>query len=149
MKLQRTRLKNETIEITNDGISFLGPDLCLEQCTVNIACSSKSLVITNCTATDCVIHVKRKFTDYQDWCSGNWTRCRFFAMFEGNDFGFWEEQDDCGSLRDCDFSDCKMHSCRFFGCDLSTIVIPPKPVFAILHPSRIQSQLLGVPWPGR
>jgi len=102
---------------------------------------------------NCSFEVKQQLTNYQDWICASLKGCRFKGRFRGNDFGHWPEYGDepeyqFGSIEDCDFSEARLETCRFHGCDLRTLRLPRWPCFTFLEPLRHFAELQRVEWPG-
>ena len=135
------------LDLKNDVVNYLGPDLILEDCKINIQTSARGLIINQVQFLNCHIQVRKKLTNFQDWCCAVLKGCKFTGVFSSNDFGFFEEYDSHGAISDCDFSDAILDGCRFFSTDIDSIVLPPWPSFTILNPSIHKSELDAIKWP--
>jgi hypothetical protein len=141
----------ERLELTKGALYWLGPKLTLRDCTLVISASSRSLTLMSGQLIDCTLQAKGELKHLR-WARMGFKGCRFKGRFRGNDFGFMEDSLDkwkLGAVVDCDFSEARLHACRFYNCDMRTIRLPHWPCFTILDPVRRAAELARVEWPGR
>jgi hypothetical protein len=141
----------ERVELPQGSLYWLGPNLTLRNCTLVIGVASRWLTLMSGQLLDCTIQAKGELKNKR-WARMNFKGCRFKGRFTGNDFGFHEDDLDkwrIGGIADCDFSEARLHTCRFYNCDMSTIRLPGWPCFTILDPVRRLEELARVEWPGR
>lgn len=152
--LENKEIENERLEMTDkDSLYFLDPNLTLRNCTLVLKVPARRLHINQVRFLDCTFEVKQQLTNFQDWIRASLKGCRFKGLFRGNDFGHWPEygsqaEYQFGALEDCDFSEARLHTCRFHGCDMRTVRLPRWPCFTLLEPLRHAPALRRVQWPG-
>jgi hypothetical protein len=127
---------------------YLGHNLTLRNCTLVIKVPARALVIARTQFIDCTIEVKRELKNFR-WELAHLQGCRFKGRFTGNDFGEWPSSPGEGSIMDCDFSEARLNSTRFLGCDVNTLRFPSWPCFTILEPARRWRELQALHWPGK
>jgi hypothetical protein len=145
-------IDNERLSLTNKGSRYsLGPDLTLRHCHVVVNVSSRNLFIHGGTRfIDCTFEVKQQLKNHQQWIFASIEGCRFKGRFSGCDFGHWPgygEGAEQGSIKDCDFSEAQMDSCRIMGSDPATLRFPRWPCFTILDPIGRAAELRKARWP--
>jgi hypothetical protein len=144
-------IEGERLELADkDRLVYLGPNLTLRRCTVVIRVPASRLHILPTHFIDCTIEVKQELRNLS-WTCASLKGCRIKGRMVGCDFGPWPgnakgwEQ---GAVEDCDFSEARLDSCRFHGCDPRTIRFPRWPCFTILDPVGRSRELLSAKWPG-
>lgn len=146
-------IEGERLELTDnkEGNYYLGPNLTLRRCTVVTRVSAGWLHIRPTRFIDCTIQVKQELKNH-DWSKAFLKGCRFTGRLTGSDFGLrfphdpgWEN----GGIEDCDFTEARLNYCRFHGCDMRTLRLPPWPCFTILDPIGRSPELNRVKWPER
>ena len=148
-------IENERMELTDKGsLYFFGPNVTLKNCTLILKVPARNLLIRGGTRfIDCTFEVKQELKNHQDWISASLKGCRFKGRLTGCDFGHWPEygsdpEYQQGSIEDCDFSEARLHACRFMGCDPASLRFPKWPCFTILDPIVRAPELRGLMWPG-
>jgi len=143
-------IEGERLELSKGALYWLGPNLTLRNCTLVISVASRWLHLLSGHLVDCTIQAKSELTSAR-WTRMNFKECRFKGRFSGNDFGFREESYDpwrMGGIEGCDFSEARLHGCRFFNCDMSTIQLPRWPCFTFMDPRGHATDLCRYEWPG-
>jgi hypothetical protein len=146
-------LEGERLELTDnkEGHYYLGPNLTLRRCAVVLRARSAWLHIQDTRFIDCDIEVRQELKNYQDWVHVSLRGCRFKGRLAGCDFGHWPHFADGwehGTIEDCDFTEARLDSCRFHGCDPSTLRLPRWPCFSLLEPIRRSRDWALLQWPG-
>lgn len=146
--LHNQTIENEEIYLGNDDVYYLGPNLQLKNCRLAIRTSARALTINDVEIEDCEIsalQTLREFRWYYAWLR----RCRFSGKFSGCDFGRWTENNPSyGGIELCDFSNTRLHGCRFLDIKASTITYPTWPCFTFIDPINILPELKLKNWPG-
>lgn len=148
-QLRDQAVEQATLVLTDHELNMLGPNLTVSKCDVSLRLDSKSLMVFNVTFVDCDIAAKRKLNNFL-WHSASIQRCRFHGRFVGNDFGRRTSgYGEYGGINQCDFSDAILEGCRFFDCDVTTIVFPKWPCFTLLDPYSDDNlvQMASFDWP--
>jgi hypothetical protein len=146
-------MEGERLELTDnkEGNYYLGPNLTLRRCTVVTRVSAGWLHIRPTLFIDCTIQVKQELKNH-DWSEAFLKGCRFIGRLTGCDFGHRLPHlpgRENGGIEDCDFTETRMEGCRFHGCDMRTVRLPPWPCFTILDPIGRSQELNSVKWPER
>lgn len=143
---------DERLELTDkDSLYFLGPNLTLRQCAIVLKASARNLLFKGVVFIDCTIEVKQELKNHQEWVFSSLKGCRFKGKMSGCEFGRWPDYApgwEHGSIEDCDFSEARLHGCRFHSCDPLTLRLPSWPCFTLLDPLRRYRDWLAHPWPG-
>jgi hypothetical protein len=152
--IENKKIQNERFEVMDkDSLYFLGPDLTLSECLVVMKVPSRRIHILGARFLNCTFDVKQEVKNQQGWLRASLKGCRFKGRLSGCDFGHSPEYDrpeyQIGSIEDCDFTEARLHGCRFMGCDPSTLKLPRWPCFTFLEPIRHAPELRRVKWPGR
>ena len=153
---QNRKLRDQTIDGENlliDSVTFLGPSLKLSNCNLTFTTSAGNITIIDSVFLDCFIEVKRKFSNFQDWCNADIQRCIFKGQFSGNDFGRWQGQSSnnifvAGSIGHCDFSRASMEASRLMSCDMATIKLPSWPCVTTVKEDFSAQNIDSINWPG-
>jgi hypothetical protein len=146
-------LEGEQLELADkEGIYFLGPNLTLRRCTLVLRVPARWLHILPTRFIDCTLQVKQELKNH-DWSRAFLKGCRFTGPLMGCDFGHRLPLDrpgrENGGIEDCDFTGARLNYCRFHGCDMRTIRLPPWPCFTLLDPIGRSRELNSVKWPER
>lgn len=149
---ENRELEGEELELADkDGLYYLGSNLTLQRCTVVIRVPTRRLLICPSRFIDCTIQVKQELKNL-DWSMAFLKGCRFTGRLTGSDFGHRLPDlpgRENGGIEDCDFTEARLNYCRFHGCDMRTLRLPPWPCFTILDPIGRSPELNRVRWPGR
>ncbi|WP_434390139.1 hypothetical protein [Melittangium boletus] len=144
-------LENERLELSDkNSLYFLGPDLTLKKCSVILKVPARNLIIKQARFIDCSFEVKQPLKNHQQWIFASLEGCRFKGRLSGCDFGHWPEYAEGaehGAIKDCDFSEAQMDSCRILGSDPATLRFPRWPCFTFLDPIGHAAKLREAPWP--
>lgn len=153
--IENKKIENERFMVTDkNALYFLGPQLTLRRCTVVLKVSAQRLHILGARFIGCTFEVKQELKNHQAWLRASLTGCRFKGSLSGCDFGHWpaygsEPEYQQGAIEDCDFSEARLHGCRFMGSDPASLRFPRWPCFTLLEPLLRAPALRGVKWPGR
>jgi hypothetical protein len=102
------------------------------------------------TLIDCLIHAVKPQRNSQLY-STRFINCRFKGTFSGIDFGHDDERpdDDFGRVEACDFSQARLHGCRFTNTDVvaSKIVFPKKDHAVFIEPYKRHEDVKKFKWP--
>jgi hypothetical protein len=149
---ENKEIVNERLELSDkNSLYFLNSNLTLKNCTLVLKVPARRLVISRVRFIDCTIEVKQELKNH-DWSYAFLKGCQLSGPFLGCDFGrrlpILPGRED-GGIEDCDFTEARLDSCRFHGCDPRTLRFPPWPCFTILDPIGRSRELRSVQWPGR
>ncbi|WNG48019.1 hypothetical protein F0U60_30660 [Archangium minus] len=147
---ENREMEGERLELPKGAIYWLGPNVTFRRCTLVISVASRWLTLMSGNMIDCTIQAKSALNTLR-WATMNLKGCRFKGRFTGNDFGFREDPIDkwkIGGIEDCDFSEARLHGCRFFNCDMNTVRLPRWPCFTFMDPCRHATELGRREWPG-
>jgi hypothetical protein len=141
-KISDQTITNETILLLNsDDISYLGYNLKLVNCTLDIRASARSIVITQTELINCII-IAKKLSKF-NWDRVKIENCHFKGIFLENNFGGSETFEKYPTvIKDCDFSHAKIDSTRFYDVDMKTIKLPSEPFITIFEPKTFAAQSL-------
>lgn len=115
-------------------VNCLGPNLELDNCTVEIGVPSKDLIVSQVSMTDCEIVFPKKTSNY-DWRRAKFVNCRFKGTLTDHDFGYSAKiRNSIGALINCDFRDEILDGCRFFEVNMEQVKLPLWPCFTVLRP---------------
>jgi hypothetical protein len=143
-------IEGERLELPKGSLYWLGPNLTVRDCTVVISVASRGLTLMSGHFIGCTIQAKSELSTLR-WARMSLKGCRFKGRFTGNDFGFREDDLDkwrIGGMEDCDFSEARLHGCRFFNCDMSTVRLPRWPCFTFMDPRGHAAELGRREWLG-
>jgi len=145
MDIDYTKISEQDIKLTSEEANFLGPELVLENCTINSNCDRDTLTIAGLTMIggDFIQHAR--LSDFH-FSRAHLINVKFTGNFIGCDYGDWEKLDR-SSVSGCDFSEAILDGCRFLNCDMHGIQLPKWPNFAILNPINARSVVLSRKWP--
>jgi len=144
-KYANTRLERQELLIPDDDVTFLGPQLVVQDCVVTFQCSARALGVHGVEFLDSKIVAKRTLSNFA-FEQARFVNTNFAGTFTGCDFGSRVRQKGV-ELLNCDFSSADLRNCRFFNCDLNELKLPKWPCFTIPTPSRKTKELLGLDWP--
>ena len=149
---ENKKIENERLELIDKGsLYFLGSNLTLKNCTLILKTSARNLLFEDVEFIDCSIEVKQELKNHSQWVFTSLKGCRFKGKMLGCEFGHWPDYApgwEHGALESCDFSEVRLHGCRFHGCDPLTLRLPSWPCFTFLDPRRRYRDWLAHPWPG-
>jgi hypothetical protein len=101
------------------------------------------------TLIDCLIHAVKPQRNSQLY-STRFINCRFKGTFIGIDFGSGRGRDEgFGRIETCDFSEARLHGCRFTNTDVvaSKIVFPKKDHAVFIEPYKRHENVKKFKWP--
>lgn len=108
----------------------------------------RNLVVGHARFKECVLEAKRPLKRIS-WCPATFEHCVFLGIFAENDFGsdveLYGEPE--GALRDCDFSNASLRSCRVLNVHPGDTTFPPWPHFTLLNPYKNAAALRTAEWP--
>lgn len=150
--LRDQTLRGQRLRLGNDEVGYLGPALTLQGCTVTFAIAGKNLVLNDVRFLDCTLEVKRKLV-HVPFYGALLRDCRVTGTLVGCSFGHWPDYSPQGTERGgverCDFGAATLDACQFVDCDMSEIVLPAWPHFALRDPERRREALARIDWPGQ
>jgi hypothetical protein len=148
---ENREIEGERLEFPNDAIYWIGPNATLRGCTLVLRVTGRWLHLLSAQLIDCTLHAKSELNALR-WSRVKLKGCRFKGRFTGNDFGFREDSIDkwkVGGIEDCDFSEARLHGCRFSNCDMNSLRLPRWPCFTLMDPLAHVVELSRREWPGR
>lgn len=138
-------INDSVIQLKEDLVTVLGPNLELNNCVVESFADEKGIVLADVVMHGGVFDQRVKLSDF------HFRRVRFDAVkfkgeYSGCDFGDW---DDVATPRisGCDFSATVMDGCRFLNCDMGSIVTPKWPCFRLMQPAGARDFVMSKSWP--
>jgi hypothetical protein len=128
--------------LDRSSIWTLGPDLELIECELICSVSASGFILDRFSMIDTSFLAQKPLQNLS-WSSVRIQGCRFTGRFVGCDFGGRslpnDPKSEFGSITDSDFRDSRLHLCRFFNADLSTIQFPNWPCYTIIdYPAAIE-----------
>jgi hypothetical protein len=131
-------ITKDVIELNDGEMNYLGHNLKLIGCTINIRAKSKNVIISRTEFIDCTIIATN--LKGVDWRRVTITNCFFAGTFSENNFGNSLVQEYPTIIRDCDFSHAKIDSTRFYDVDMKTIKLPTEPFVTIFEPKKFTQE---------
>lgn len=147
MKLHHAKYIDDDIRLSNAIINSLGPELYLENCTVESACEQRALFICGLKMVGGKFSQMIPLTNFQ-FEQAYFSNVKFNGNFIGCDFGDWENPER-PLVEECDFTDATLDGCRFLNCDVQKINLPKWPCFTLLNPAAARSVVLARQWPSK
>jgi hypothetical protein len=142
-------IENETIRLGKDDAYYLGPNLHLKNCELELRTNARALTVNNVVIEACHINAVQKLDGFR-WYYALIKESRFTGKFIGCDFGHWPDDDPAtGGIVNCDFSSTMLDGCRFLDCDAATLRFPKWPCFTILDPASNFEKMNARPWPAK
>lgn len=147
--LRDTLVQDSDLTFTDQEPNVLGPNLTVKDSRITLRVKPKMLTLLGVKFVNCDINAKRSLNNFL-WHSASLDQCRFFGTYVGTDFGNRSDgYSESGGLAECDFSDAILDGCRFFGCDMTSVVLPKWPSFTLSMPRNHFEQMADLDWPGR
>jgi hypothetical protein len=138
MHLTCRRIEGQTLEFGIKNSWLLGENLFLSGCRIIIRVRSKNLILNDAEFRNCEVFAPVKQID-SDWTGARFYDCTFRGRFYGCSFGFRPPpagNNNYGAITDCDFRSAWMLACSFYGCEESSVKLPPWPSFSIIDLER-------------
>ncbi len=149
MRLKSMKLVGEEITLDSKSVHFLGPDLRLENCTLESRARGKNLVVFEAELVNCDFRTIVTLENCP-WSEARLLTSRFSGHFLGCDFGGNTDLYDWnGAVVSCDFTNAVLDGCQFYNCDLKQMVLPTWPTVWIRQPREHSANLLSLDWPDR
>jgi hypothetical protein len=149
IQLRDRTVENETIRLGKDDAYYLGPNLFLKNCELELRTNARALTVKNVVIEACHIKAVQMLSEFQ-WYYALIKESRFTGKFRGCDFGHWPDDDpSTGGIDGCDFTNSVLDGCRFLDCDAATLRFPRWPCFTILDPVGNLEKMGAKPWPAR
>jgi hypothetical protein len=128
-------IRDASITLGHPSQSTLVLKCTFQDCDITITCPAAGLILADSTFIGCSIRVKKRFRNHQ-FVDTVFDGCRFFGRYDGCEFGFRDIQlsPRRGSITDCSFQNAELDFVSFNDTDMSRILLPPWPHFAILSP---------------
>lgn len=145
MKLRNQVINDSVIELDAKEVHMLGPNLRLENCTINSDCTTRSLIASSTEMIGGVFNQRKVLKNFQ-FDRVIFNRVKFTGTFIGCDFGNNSESLP-GKALDCDFSQAKICDSRVFGCNPERIGLPVWPRFTIVNPYLARDYVTSQVWP--
>ncbi|MFD0713198.1 hypothetical protein [Paenibacillus sp. GCM10027626] len=145
MKLRNQVISNSVIDLDATEVHTLGPNLKLENCTINSDCTTRSLIVSNTEMVGGFFDQRKTLKNFQ-FDRVIFSGVKFTGTFVGCDFGNNSESLP-GKALDCDFSQAKVCDSRVYECDPERIVFPVWPRFSIVNPYLARDYVLTQTWP--
>ena len=149
MRLKSTTLVAQELTLDDESVHFLGPDLRLENCSVESMAKGKNLVVFKAELVNCDFRTMVTLENCP-WSEARLLNCRFSGHFLGCDFGGNRDLYDWhGNIVSCDLTNALLDGCQFFDCDLNQMKLPAWPTVWIERPRENANNLLSLDWPDR
>jgi uncharacterized protein YjbI with pentapeptide repeats len=135
-----TRYSDQTItknviELNDSEMNYLGHNLKLISCTINILAKAQNVIVSQSDFTDCTI-IAKNLKSF-DWRRVKLVNCFFAGTFYENNFGNSLIEGEYPTvIKNCDFSHAKIDSARFYDVDMKTIKLPTEPFVTIFEPKK-------------
>jgi hypothetical protein len=141
-------LVGHTLVITDDSETLFKKTL--TKCVIKFAQPDMTGKAAHSTLIDCLIHAvkpQRNSTFFRV----RLINCRFKGTFSGIDFGSGDGRNysDFGRVEACDFSQARLHNCRFTNTDVvaSKIIFPKKDHAVFIEPYKRHEDVKKFKWP--
>ncbi|SFG89896.1 hypothetical protein SAMN05518865_1222 [Duganella sp. CF458] len=144
--MQNKIVSGEVIELEQNSVSLLGPNLELLNCSVVSRTAAKGISLRGLNMAGGTFTQQVRLSDFH-FHNAHFQNVKFRGEFWGCDFGDWDDQAK-SSITNCDFSDSMMHGCRFLNSDMKSIKLPGWPHFCIFNPADAREFVLETNWPG-
>ncbi len=134
-QISETTIEDQTIELTDTEFNYLGWNLVVKNCVIKISTQSKNITISQSKFFRCKFIAKNlnKF----DWRKIELQNCEFEGKYSENNFGDSAQDSEFPTvIQNCNFSNAKLESVRFFDVDMTTITLPKDPHFTIFNPTK-------------
>jgi hypothetical protein len=132
-------ITKDVIELNDGEMNYLGHNLILIGCTINIRAKERNVIVSRAEFIDCTI-IAKNLKNF-NWRRIKMVNCFFAGSFYENNFGnsLIEEQFPT-IIKDCDFSHAKIDSTRFYDVDMKTIILPTEPFVTIFEPKKFAQE---------
>jgi hypothetical protein len=147
MDLKHQVLSNAVIDLNATEVHGFGPDLRLENCTINSRCAARSLIMSDMEMVGGAFNQKKALTNYQ-FNRVIFQGVKFTGKYDGCSFGNHQESLQ-GKALDCDFSEAKLHDSSLYECPPDRVRFPVWPCFSIVNPRLAQEYVLSQTWPAK
>jgi hypothetical protein len=142
--------RGESIEVGGHRfVDYVSHGTVLEDCTLTVRGSLRGVVFHGATFRRCLMLPQRRFASFS-WHDVVLDHCVFKGWIYGCDFGPRPDAYPThpqGAVDDCDFSQARLHLCRFFRTDMARLKLPAWPCFTVLEPERNAADWLAIPFP--
>lgn len=133
-QIRDQRIEGEHLVLNAGEINYLGPNLELCNCKVEIKVPTKDLVVSQVSMINCEIVFPKKTINY-DWYRTKFGDCKFTGWISGHDFGYSPKvRNSIGEVVNCDFTEAILDGCRFYKVEVKDVRLPRWPCFAVLNP---------------
>ncbi|WP_253760520.1 hypothetical protein [Ralstonia solanacearum] len=139
------KISRQVVELGEVGVSVLGPNLDLNNCSVISRADTRGVVFGGVTMIGGVFDQKIRLEDFP-FQKVHFSKVKFKGEYFGCDFGDWDDVS-VSSISDCDFSEASMHGCRFLNSDMKGMVMPPWPCFCLSDPAKARGFVMSKSWP--
>lgn len=138
-------VNNSVIQLKEDLVTVLGPNLELNNCVIESFADGKGIVLAGVVMQGGVFDQRVKLSDFH-FRRATFDSVKFKGEYSGCDFGDWDDTVNPHISR-CDFSAAVMDGCRFLNCDMAGIVTPKWPCFRWMHPATARDLVMSKSWP--
>ena len=138
-------VRNEVIRLDEDLVTVLGPNLELNDCTVESFADNRGLVIAGVVMSGGVFDQRVRLENFH-FEKIVLKNVRFKGEYVGCDFGDWDDVQ-VPRISSCDFSATILHECRFLNCDMAHMVTPKWPCFRLINPADARDFVKSKSWP--
>lgn len=139
------KLFDQVVDLAEDEVSVLGPDLELNDCSVVSHADTRGIAFAGVVMVGGVFDQKIRLENFP-FQNAHFSKVKFKGEYFGCDFGDWDDVR-ISSISGCDFSEARLHGCRFLNADMKGIVTPPWPCFCLRDPSKARDFVMSKSWP--
>lgn len=145
MNIKEKSLTKYRIDLRNDVVNILGPNLELNECEIISNCETEAIAIAGIKMNGGVFEQNRSLVNF-NFEKAHFNNVLFKGNYIGCDFGDWDLEER-SSISNCDFSLALLDGCRFLRCDPNYIQFPKWPCFTIISPCEARQYVLSRNWP--
>ncbi len=137
MNIRNQTISNETIVLKSGKLTGLGPAVVLRHCRIECHITARELVLTDVEMHHCTFVAKKQLTGYK-FLRARFYDCAFEGTYSGCDFGKRKEiYNGLGDIARCDFSRARLDACRFFNCEVDSLILATKsPAMIVRSPAQ-------------
>ncbi|MEF9416026.1 MULTISPECIES: hypothetical protein [Ralstonia solanacearum species complex] len=143
--MREKKIFDQIVWLGGGLVNVLGPKLEFNNCSVNSKADARGMVFSDVVMIGGVFDQKIRLEDFP-FQKIHFSKVTFKGEYFGCDFGDWDDVN-VSSVSDCDFSEARMHGCRFLNTEMAGIVMPPWPCFCLNDPSKARDFVMSKPWP--
>lgn len=117
MELKKQIIIGQNIALPHNAMTFLGPDLVLDNCIVESRCAAACLTLAGVRMNGGVFNAKKQLNNFR-FTYAEFVNTKFVGKYSGCDFGI-----EIG-IEACDFQKAILDNCRLFNTNMKNIVLP-------------------------